>query len=295
MGEDQRNKKRLLDLLRFPTSKSKDTPLSLAQYVSRMKPGQKNIYYISGASIEEVEASPFMERLRNRDWEVLYFVDNLDEYLNLQDYDDYQFQAINKEGADDNGAKMQQFIKEQNEEFEDLKTWLKDVYGNRISKVQVSSSLADSPMAIGTAKYGYSAYMEKLTKSQAFGAGGGMKATKILQINYRHPVMIDLKNRIEDGEGEDNQQLEDLANILLDVALIKSGFDIDNEYQQPLVDRVDRIVRSGLKVSLDAQLAPEPEFANEVDIEEDDEEEDEDEGELEDESDEQSQDNKDEL
>merc|ERR1712154_31212 len=108
-----------------------------------------------------------------------------------------------------------------------------------------------------------------------------------------------LKNRIEDGEGEDNQQLEDLANILLDVALIKSGFDIDNEYQQPLVDRVDRIVRSGLKVSLDAQLAPEPEFANEVDMEEDDEdddeEEDEDEGELEDESDEQSQDNKDEL
>merc|ERR1719461_1063494 len=103
-----------MDLLRFPTSKSK-VPMSLAQYVSRMADGQKHIYYISGPSIEEVEASPFMERLRNRDWEVLYFVDNLDEYLNLQDYDDYQFQAINKEGADDNGAKMQQFIKEQNE------------------------------------------------------------------------------------------------------------------------------------------------------------------------------------
>merc|ERR1712228_149433 len=265
--EDQRNKKRLLDLLRFPTSKSVDVPLSLTQYVARMQPGQKHIYYISGPSIEEVEASPFMERLRKRDWEVLYFVDNLDEYLNLQDYDDYQFQAINKDGTEFDGQRMQDFLAEKEEEFEDLKTWLKESYGNRISKVVVSSSLTESPMAIGTAKYGYSAYMEKLTKSQAFGAGQSIKATKILQINYRHPVIIDMKNRIEDGEGEENPQLEDLAGLLLDVALIKSGFEIDNEFQQPLVDRVDRIVRSGLKVPLDAALEDEPEFINEDDDE----------------------------
>eukprot|EP00483_Globobulimina_turgida_P001296 UN01298 len=166
---------------------------------------------------------------------------------------------------------MKDFIADKDSEFEDLKTWFKDIYGSRVSKVVVSSSLADSPMAIGTAKYGYSAYMEKLTKSQAFGAGGGgIKATKILQINYRHPVIIDLKNRIEDGEGEDNVELEDLANLLLDVALIKSGFEIDNEYQQSLVDRVDRVVRKGLKVDVNAPLEEEPEFANEVDADEDD-------------------------
>jgi len=56
-----------MDLLRFPTSKS-EVPVSLAQYVARMQPGQKHIYYISGPSIEEVEASPFMERLRSKDW-----------------------------------------------------------------------------------------------------------------------------------------------------------------------------------------------------------------------------------
>merc|ERR1712060_133544 len=137
----------------------------------------------------------------------------------------------------------------------------------------------ESPMAIGTAKYGYSAYMEKLTKSQAFGAGQSIKATKILQINYRHPVIIDMKNRIEDGEGEDNKSLEDLANLLLDVALIKSGFEIDNEFQQPLVDRVDRIVRNGLKVALDAELEAEPEFINEFEDEDDEDDEDEDEDE----------------
>merc|ERR1719436_615043 len=281
--EDQRNKKRLMDLLRFPTSKSL-TPMSLAQYVSRMADGQKHIYYISGPSIDEVEASPFMERLKARDWEVLYFVDNLDEYLNLQDYDDYAFQAINKEGTEFDGEKMQDFIKGKDEEFEDLKVWLKEVYGSRISKVVVSSSLADSPMAIGTAKYGYSAYMERLTKSQAFGNGGSIKATKILQINYRHPVMIDLKNRIEDGEGDENSELEDYANLLLDVALLKSGFEMDNEDQQPMADRVDRIVRGALKVDLDAPLEAEPDYANDVDEpEEEDDDEDEDEEEEEEE------------
>merc|ERR1719356_1538788 len=127
--EDQRNKKRLMDLLRFPTSKSL-TPMSLAQYVSRMADGQKHIYYISGPSIDEVEASPFMERLKARDWEVLYFVDNLDEYLNLQDYDDFSFQAINKEGTEFDGEKMSEFMKAKDEEFEDLKAWLKETYGS---------------------------------------------------------------------------------------------------------------------------------------------------------------------
>merc|ERR1719336_3862566 len=182
-----------------------------------------------------------------------------------------------------NGARMEQFIKDKEEEFEDLKVWLKELYGSRVSKVVISSALAESPMAIGTAKYGYSAYMERLTKTQAFGNGGGIKATKILQINYRHPVMIDLKNRIEDGEGDENSQLEDYANLLLDVALLKSGFEMGTEDQQPLAERVERIVRSALKVPLDAPLEAEPDYANEVDEEEEEDDDDEDDEEEEEE------------
>merc|ERR1712080_618513 len=147
-------------------------------------------------------------------------------------------------------------------------------------------------MAIGTAKYGYSAYMERLTKSQAFGNGGSIKATKILQINYRHPVMIDMKNRIEDGEGDENSQLEDYANLLLDVALLKSGFEMDNEDQQPMADRVDRIVRGALKVPLDAPLEAEPDYANDIDEPEDEDEEEEEE--LEDEVEEEAEDDEEE-
>merc|ERR1719400_336469 len=95
-----------------------------------------------------------------------------------------------------------------------------------------------------------------------------------------------MKNRIEDGEGDENSQLEDYANLLLDVALLKSGFEMDNEDQQPMADRVDRIVRGALKVALDAPLEAEPDYANDVDEpeeEEDDDEEDEEEEEEEEE------------
>merc|ERR1711972_400616 len=93
------------------------------------------------------------------------------------------------------------------------------------------------------------------------------------------------KNRIEDGEGDENTELEDYANLLLDVALLKSGFEMGTEDQQPFGERVDRIVRNALKVSLDAPLEAEPDFANEVDEpeEEDEDEEEEEEEELEDE------------
>lgn len=272
--EDQRNRKRLYDLLRFPSSKAAEvSPISLTSYIRNMQPGQKHIYYISGASIEEVEKSPFLERFQQRDWEVLYFIDNLDEYLNLQEYDEVPFQSITKDGVDMNGQRMKQFLEDKEKEFEDLKTWLKEIYGRRVSRIQLSSTLQRTPMAVATAKYGASAHMDKITRSQAFGAGqGGMRATKILQLNYRHPIIIELQNRIENGQGEENQELVDISNMLLDVALIQSGFDIDSEEQLEFGERVHRIVGSGLDVGSDAQLEDVPEFYDEIDEDDEDEE-----------------------
>merc|ERR1712187_29696 len=98
--EDTKNRKKLLNLLRFPSTFSPDTPISLQSYVDRMKDGQDNIYYISAASIDEARDSPFLERVTKKGFEVVFFTDNLDEYMNLSEYDDYSLQAITKEGLD---------------------------------------------------------------------------------------------------------------------------------------------------------------------------------------------------
>jgi len=265
--EDQRNKKRIIELLRFISTRSPDTAISLRAYVDNMKPGQKFIYYIAAASVDEAENSPFLERFRNKGYEVLYFTDNLDEFMNLQDYDDIPFQAISKENVELDGQKMKDFLKQKEEEFAPLKTWLKDVYGTKVSKVQISSTLEATPMAIATASYGTSARMEKIGKAQAFGSQMyPMRATKVLQINYRHPVVIEMKNRVDDGD--DTEQLKDLARLLLDMALVKSGFDIEPDDQTEFGQRIARIVQKGLNIPEDVKLEAEPEFASESDTEE---------------------------
>ena len=282
--EDTRNRKRLLDLLRFPSAHSTDNPISLEKYIENMKDGQKYIYYIAAGNADEAENSPFMERFRAKNYDVLYFIDNLDEYLNLQEYDDIPFQSITKEDVELDGKKMKDFLKSKEEEFSELRTWLKDLYGNKVSKVQISNTLSESPMAISTGKYGYSANMERIAKAQAFGAQQHqMRATKILQLNYRHPIIIELRKRVEDGDTDtdtlEGQRLSDYANILLDSALIKSGFEIETDDQTEYDERIQRIIRNSLEISQDAQLEPEPEFANEIDEDNEDEDDDEDEDE----------------
>jgi molecular chaperone HtpG len=79
--EDQQNRNKIADLLRFNTSKSGDDQISFKDYISRMKEGQKGIYYITGESRQAVAQSPFLEGLRKRGYEVLYLVDPIDEYM----------------------------------------------------------------------------------------------------------------------------------------------------------------------------------------------------------------------
>merc|ERR1719323_522994 len=162
--EDQKNRKKLLNLLRFSTTASED-PVSLQSYVDRMKDGQENIYFISADSIEEAKDSPFLEQVTKRGYEVLFFVDNLDEYMNLNEFDDFTLQAITKEGLDLNeGRAAKKYMEEKEEEFEDLTEWLKDVYGDKVSKVVLSNRLEDTPMIIVTTKFGYSANMSELPR-----------------------------------------------------------------------------------------------------------------------------------
>merc|ERR1719207_118999 len=98
--EDSSNRTKLAKLLRFFSSKSGDNYTSLEKYISRMKKGQKSIYYISGEAKEAVEKSPYLERLKKKGYEVLYYIDPIDEYAmpQLTEFKGFTFAGANKEG-----------------------------------------------------------------------------------------------------------------------------------------------------------------------------------------------------
>merc|ERR1719379_2255307 len=281
--EDSKNRKKLLNLLRFPTTASA-TPVSLQSYVDRMKDGQENIYFISAASLDEARDSPFLEQVTKKGFEVVFFVDNLDEYMNLNEFDDFTLQAITKEGLDLNeGRGAKKYMEEKEEEFEDLTEWLKELYGDKVTKVTLSNRLEETPMIIVTTKYGYSANMERIARGQAFGTKNPTKASKILEVNFRHPVIQGLKDKVE----SDTDAAKDLAQLLFDSALLQSGFIIEADAITTFATRVDRIVRAGLGVDADAEVEPMPEFADDEDEDDedydDDDEDDEDDEDLDDE------------
>merc|ERR1712226_1135925 len=100
--EDSTNRKKLAGLLRYHISASGDEPCSYADYVSRMKENQKDIYYITGESREVVAASAFVERLKKRGFEVIYMTEPIDEYVvqQLKEYDGKNLVSVTKEGLE---------------------------------------------------------------------------------------------------------------------------------------------------------------------------------------------------
>merc|ERR1719233_1061580 len=283
--EDTKNRKKLMQLLRFKSTRSPDKPISLQSYVDNMPDKQKNIYYISAGSMEEAKSSPFMERVLAKGFEVLYFVDNLDEYLNLADYEDYPLQSVTKEGLDlGEGQAAADWLSEKEEQFSSFIDWLKNLYGSKVNKVSLSNRLEDTPMIIPTTKHGQTANMARIMSGQTMTKNTRSTAMKVVEVNFRHPVIKALKDKVDAlEEDEEDKQLEDYANMLYDVALVNSGFLMSPEEVTLFSERLQKMVRSGLEVAEDAEVDPLPEFAEDEEEEEEDEDDDEDEEEEEEE------------
>merc|ERR1712232_1050497 len=127
---DSSNRTKLAKLLRFQTSKSGDNYTSLEKYISRMKKGQKSIYYISGETKEAVEKSPYLERLRKKGYEVLYYIDPIDEYAmpQLTEFKGFQFAGANKESLKlEDDATEEKKLAKMGEMYKGITDWLKEL------------------------------------------------------------------------------------------------------------------------------------------------------------------------
>lgn len=257
--EDSQNRNKLSELLRYHTSASGDEVCSLKEYVSRMKPNQKHIYFITGESKEQVANSSFVESVKKRGFEVVYMVEPIDEYVvqQMKEYDGKNLVSVTKEGLElpeDEDEKKKR--EEDKTKFEGLCKVMKNILDNKVEKVVVSNRLVESPCCIVTSQYGWTANMERIMKAQALrdtSTMGYMAAKKHLEINPDHPVVETLRQKADADKND--KAVKDLVILLFETALLSSGFTLDEP--QVHASRIYRMIKLGLGIDEEEPMATE--------------------------------------
>jgi len=258
--EDNKNSKKIAEFLRYYSTKSGDSRISLKTYVERMKENQTLIYYITGESKEAVEDSPFLEALKKRDLEVLYLTDPIDEYAiqKLKDYKGKSLACATKEGLD-LGLTEEEKKKAEEEKasFESLCKKVKDILGSKVEKVVISDRMVGSPCSLVTGEFGWSANMERIMRAQALrdnSMSQYMMAKKTMELNPKHAIVKALREKFDSDAGD--SAAKDLVMLLYETALLTSGFSLENPAS--FSSRIHRLVKLGLSIDDDDEDEEEP-------------------------------------
>lgn len=268
MIEDGSNRQRLTKLLRYKTSKNDAKYASLEDYVSRMPESQKDIYYISAESIEKIKQSPVLEDAIKRDVEVIYMTDAIDEYVvgHVTDFSGKKLINLAKEGVrfEDESKKDKQIDAKRKEKYSVLFKWLKSTLGDSVKKVILTKRSTSEAMILSSQQHDVTIRMAQIMRGQALGDKSGEQQTakRVLEINHRHPVVEEIFKRIKVSESD--SVAEDIAWVLYDTANLQSGFDVEDTLA--FSKRVNRLLRQGVDIAVDAPLIVDD--PNEFDLEE---------------------------
>jgi molecular chaperone HtpG len=225
IGDDSANRERIAKLLRFRTTvNDADRSVSLADYVARMKDGQKQIYYVTADTLEAARSSPHIEIFRKKGVEVLLLTDRVDEWMLsfLTEFDGRTLASVAKgalaldELADDDEKEQQA---KTSDEYRALLERAKSLLGERVKEVRVTFRLTDSPACLVADDHEMSGHLQRLLKA----AGQKLPSGKpILELNPGHPLVQRLKDEAVDSRAKE------WLELLVDQALLAEGGQLDD-------------------------------------------------------------------
>ncbi len=229
----------LKDLVMFKSNREKKY-VTLAEYIANMSPDQKHIYYATGSSIAQIDALPQVERLNDKGYEYLYFLDDIDEFaINLLGkYEDKDFKSINQGDLDLDTEEEKKEIEEKNESSKDLLTSIKDNLEGKVKDVKLSSRLKSHPVCL-ISEDGVSLQMEQLLANT--GQQNALKATKVLEINPDHAIFEALNT----AHSNKSDSFADYSTLLYEQAMLIEGYQLEDPVA--FSDRMTKLMVENMK------------------------------------------------
>ncbi|HNX64875.1 MAG TPA: molecular chaperone HtpG, partial [Oscillospiraceae bacterium] len=216
------NKEQLKDLILFRSS-FEEKPVTLEEYVSRIKEDQKYIYYAAGESIERIKQLPQTELVLDKGYEILYLTDDVDEFSirMLEKYNDKEFKSVSAGDLELNSEDEKKEAEKQTEENRDMFSFMQESLKDYVKQVCVSKRLKTHPVCLSSDGM-LSLEMEKVLNNMP--SGQKVSAEKVLEINPNHAILDKLKSLYE----TDKDKLKDYSKLLYTQALLIEGMPIEN-------------------------------------------------------------------
>lgn len=222
---DYTNRDEIAEIVRFKSTDESGNGdgkwTSFKDYVSRMKPEQKAIYYITGNNEKNLRASPLLEAYKNKGFEVLIMADDIDDIVipSLMKYKDFELKGVNRAGSDEELGIDKNEAKKKEEAFKPVQEKIKKALGERVKDVVLSKRLSDSPSCIVVDENDPGIQMERMMRAMGQAAP---EVKPILEVNADHAIVKTLEN------STDESYISDVSEVLLDQALLVSGAELSS-------------------------------------------------------------------